>query len=96
MAAGHHDVRDGLVEGANFALAAPVTLTPVETFHLRDALLSAPAEVDASALTLSLGQLVDGAGVVDVARDPPAAEQGRGRLGAGRPLARGRRVAGGA
>lgn len=63
------DVRDGLVEGANFALAAPVTLTPVETFHLRDALLSAPAEVDASALTLSLGQLVDGAGVVDVARD---------------------------
>lgn len=62
------DVRAGLVEGANLTLDAPIPMVASTQFVLQDALSGAPAEVDASSLTLSLGQAVDGAGVVDVAR----------------------------
>ena len=62
------DVREGLVEGAPLALVDPVALAPVQPFRLVDALVGAPSEVDANALTLSLGKWVEGAGVVDVAR----------------------------
>ena len=62
------DVREGIVEGANLTLDAPIPLVASTQFVLQDALAGAPAEVDASSLQLSVGQLVDGAGVVDVAR----------------------------
>lgn len=63
------DVREGLVEGAPLALSAPVAVAAADqAYRLVDALVAAPAEVDPSTLTLSLGQAVDGAGVVDVAR----------------------------
>ena len=62
------DVRDGLVEGANLTLDDPVPLVASTQFVLQDALAAAPAEVDATSLELSIGQEVDGAGVVDVAR----------------------------
>ena len=65
------DVRAGLVEGAPLALSEPVELEDVAAapFRLVDALDGAPSEVDPTALHLSLGQLVPGACVVDVARD---------------------------
>ena len=67
------DVREGLVEGAELQLGGPAPLVDATTsFVLQDALLAAPADVDVGGLTLSLGQSVPGAGVVDVARDMDA------------------------
>ncbi|MEC8651749.1 MAG: carboxypeptidase-like regulatory domain-containing protein [Planctomycetota bacterium] len=65
-------VRSGLVEGSELALPAPAPLEAAATFRLTDALSGAPSEVDPANLSMSLGQVVDGAGVVDVARDVDA------------------------
>lgn len=62
------DVRDGVVEGAGVALDGPISLVPVTPFTLSGALAGAPSEIDPNTFTLSLGQEVAGAGVVDVAR----------------------------
>ena len=63
------DVRDGLVEGAPLLLAERLELVAADQpYRLADALINAPAELDAAALGLSLGQAVPGAGIVDVAR----------------------------
>jgi hypothetical protein len=59
---------DGVVEGAQLDLGAPIQLEGVVPYTLTGALVDAPAEVDPSALRLSVGQAVEGAGVVDVAR----------------------------
>jgi len=69
QAAVRADLREGLAEGANMQLADSIPLVPVTSFTLSGSLAGAPTEVEVSTLTLSLGQLVDGAGVVDVARD---------------------------
>ena len=63
------DVRDGLVEGAPLLLPEHLELVAADQpYRLADALINAPAELDAAALGLSLGQAVPGAGIVDVAR----------------------------
>ncbi len=60
-------IEDG-VEGAERPLGSSVALQGVTPFTLTGAFVDAPAEVDPGTLQLSVGQVVEAAGVVDVAR----------------------------